>query len=231
MKIHRFIVDYKLVPGRFVVSDSDLVRQMGLVLKLKPGEAVIISDGQGNEASGKLEKIDAKQVFLRLEEPKVCDNEPATHVTLCCAVLKRENFEWVVQKATEVGVKKIIPLITERTVKQSLRMDRARSIAKEAAEQSGRCVVPEIVEPQTLEQAFSLTHNHRKIFYHVGETAESTVGNGSVALFVGPEGGWTEGEAAFAKDAGCEVCSLGRLVLRGETAAVCAAYQAVNARL
>ena len=231
MKTHRFIVDVRLAKGLITVQDESLARQMASVLKLKTGETVVLSDGQGSEAKGTIARLDKKSAVVDLGEPGVCAIEPERKVVLCCAILKRENFEWVVQKATEVGVGKIVPLITDRTVKQSLKTERLHLIAKEAAEQSGRCRVPEIIQPMTLSEALAEADVDRKLFFHVGTPQESktpTVNDDPIKIFVGPEGGWTDAEVDLAKNKGCLVQGLGDLALRGETAAVCASFVAVN---
>lgn len=233
MKLHRFILDIKLAKGQVVVDDADVVRQMSAVLKLKVGEAVVLSDGQGNDAKGEIIKLDKRQVAIDLDAPRVCHNEPVRNVTLFCAILKRENFEWVVQKATEIGVAKIVPIITERTVKQALKMERLRSIAKEAAEQSGRCRVPDIAEPTKLSEALVSSKNQSTYFFHTSPASVSDLptfrpSDNMLSIYVGPEGGWTDNEVRLAKDFGCKTASLGKLVLRGETAAVCASFWAVG---
>jgi 16S rRNA (uracil1498-N3)-methyltransferase len=153
------------------------------------------------------------------------DTEPARSVTLCCSILKRENFELVVQKATELGVSRIIPIIAERTVKTGLKMERLKAIAKEATEQSGRGVVPDISEPMSLTDALALPGH--KLFFHTGTQAHPALSSDPALLFIGPEGGWSDRDVAAAVSAGCQVCSLGKRTLRGETAAIVACYQAV----
>ena len=87
-------------------------------------------------------------------------------MTLYCAVLKRENFEWVVQKCTELGIRAIIPIVTTRTVKTGLKMDRLRIIAKEAAEQSGRGIIPVINNPLEFDRALEEAKHQQNIFFH-----------------------------------------------------------------
>jgi 16S rRNA (uracil1498-N3)-methyltransferase len=167
---------------------------------------------------------------LKLQETHSVAGEPTRNVTLYCSVLKRENFEWVVQKCAELGVKNIVPVIAGRTVKTGLKMDRLRMIAKEAAEQSGRGVVPEICEPMNFASALlEAKKNALNIFFHTktGKHKDQRTMN-TIGLWIGPEGGWTEQEAKQALDLGFQMGSLGMLVLRAETAAITATFCAVG---
>lgn len=227
MRLHRFIVDTDLSRTAAAVSDPELCHQLGKVLRLTPGDQLILVDGKGAEATCVIESLDAKTLRVKVTEKRPVDTEPSRHVTLCCSILKRENFELVVQKATECGVSEIIPLIAERTVKTGVKMERLRIIAKEAAEQSGRGRIPVIHEP--MQFADTLKLDGTKFFFHVG--AESPVENQNAepfVLFIGPEGGWTDTEVALAQSAGCTMTTLGKLILRGETAAIIASFLAVT---
>jgi 16S rRNA (uracil1498-N3)-methyltransferase len=150
---------------------------------------------------------------------------------LYCAVLKKENFELVVQKATEIGVAKIVPVITERTVKLGINMERLHKIIVEACEQSGRGFLPEIVEPMKLEFALKgAESNDANLFFHFSKTKISASDkiSGQVGLFVGPEGGWSDEEVNLAKDHNCKIVSFGDNVFRAETAAIIASYLGVK---
>ncbi len=226
MRLHRFIVDTDLSRTAAAVSDPELCHQLGKVLRLTPGDQLILVDGRGAEATCVIESLDAKTLRVKVAEKRPVDTEPSRHVTLCCSILKRENFELVVQKATECGVSEIIPLIAERTVKTGVKMERLRAIAKEAAEQSGRARIPVIHEPMQFADALKL--DGTKFFFHTGagESAHPTVPPSvqRTLLFIGPEGGWTEAEATFAREKACIVAGLGKLTLRGETAAIVASF-------
>lgn len=180
-----------------------------------------------------MEEIGKSNVILRPSTVRSVDTEAAVHVTLYCAILKRENFEWVVQKTTELGVRRIVPLITDRTVKTGIRLDRLISIAREASEQSGRGVIPEISKPMEFDQALSETKQYaQNLFFHTSRTgkedsdreatSQKPKAKRSIGLWIGPEGGWSDDEVTAATQANIRISSLGPRILRAETAAVAA---------
>ncbi|KAA0206372.1 16S rRNA (uracil(1498)-N(3))-methyltransferase [Candidatus Uhrbacteria bacterium] len=226
MKLHRFIGPYDLRATEIVLED-DAARQMTAVLKLRTGERVLLCDGQGREAEYELLNIAKGEVGLaRMGEARRVVAEPSRFVTLYAAILKRESFEWAVQKATECGASEIVPLVTDRTIKKDVRLERLYEIAREAAEQSGRGVVPAIMEPMKFEEAMQSAKGEQVFFDAEGSELDSRLrGNDKRAsLFVGPEGGWTPEESEIAKRAGATIASLGPRVLRGETACAVAVY-------
>ena len=217
-KIHRFFLP------------PDLAHQLRDVLKMEKGKEIDLLDGHGIEARANIVATDPVEV--ELVSIKQSEAEPTRRVILYAAILKREHFELIVQKATEVGVAKIIPIITARTVKTGLKLDRLRKIASEAAEQSGRGVVPIVHEAMTFTQALiDAAKNDTNILLHPGSTNRQSRNYGSIGIFIGPEGGWTDRAITLAKEAGSELLGLGPLVMRGETAAVIASYLAVHAKI
>jgi 16S rRNA (uracil1498-N3)-methyltransferase len=227
MKLHRFIGSYDLRFSEIVLED-EAARQMSLVLKLRQGEQVVLCDGNGIQATYAVAEISKGRVGLaRIGEPDVVPTEPRHIVTLYAAILKRENFEWLVQKATECGIYRIVPLLTRRTVKQGLKIDRLREIAREAAEQSGRGRLPEIVEPMPFIDALEVaTKAGATYFFDIGGK-RYTGGGEKCSLFIGPEGGWDPEERAMAIESRATIADLGPRVLRAETAATVASYLSV----
>ncbi|MEK7105276.1 MAG: RsmE family RNA methyltransferase [Patescibacteria group bacterium] len=221
-KIHRFILP------------TDLGHQLRDVLKMERGEEINLLDGQGVEGRAKIVAT-SPSVEVELESVGRNQNEPTRRVILYAAILKREHFELIVQKATEVGVTEVVPVISKRTVKTGIKLDRLRKIATEAAEQSGRGVVPIIHEPMGFEQALlDAKRNETNLFFHTSTTPNPSLkrmGGESMGIFIGPEGGWDESEVEAAKAAGCELATLGNLTLRGETAAIVATYLVATGRL
>ncbi|OGJ58613.1 hypothetical protein A2881_02460 [Candidatus Peribacteria bacterium RIFCSPHIGHO2_01_FULL_55_13] len=223
MRLHRFITALDLSQSNGIISDPDLLHQWTKVLRLHTGDTVVLCDGKGMEVKGTLRSLDRKHATVQLESQHPVGAEPDRSVTLYCAVLKRENFEWVVQKCTELGIKAIIPIVTTRTVKTGLKMERLRMIAREAAEQSGRGIVPVISEPMEFDRALEEGKNTRNLFFHTltnQQTSKPANEQTPLGIWVGPEGGWTEEEVMKAKDAGFAIASLGALTLRAETAAI-----------
>ena len=131
MKIHRFIGNFEINIGDLKINGKELLNQFRSVLKLKVGEKIILCDGKINEGVAEIKAYGKDYIEVEIQEVSVNKNEPVREVILYCSILKRENFELVVQKATEVGIKEIIPIITERTVKLDIRKDRLEKIIKE----------------------------------------------------------------------------------------------------
>jgi 16S rRNA (uracil1498-N3)-methyltransferase len=229
MRIHRFIGNFDLAPGEIQVSNPDQINQIKNVLKLEPGEKIILSDGAGNEALGEIKLVAKDKVIVSIEQ--IEKSPGAEHqVNLYLAILKKENFELAVQKAVECGVNTITPIITERTVKTGLNMERLQKIILEATEQSGRSALPELFDIFPFEEAI-VSEADQKIIFHINPEAKEFTPNPkakSVNVFIGPEGGFTEREIALAREHGYTPASLGKSTLRGETAAIVATYRAVH---
>ena len=228
MRRHRFIGNFDLLKKKLRIDDKELVSQIRNVLRLKPGDEVLLADGKLNEARARI--VNLKNDFLEVEIEEVFknENEPKTNVILYCSILKRENFELVVQKATEIGVKEITPLLCARTVKLDFKHERLEKIIKEAAEQSGRGIVPTLCKPAKLEDALrSAEKNDLNVFFDAGgakpDQKEFTWAK-KIGVFVGPEGGWDPEEIELAKRHACKILNLGKLTLRAETAAIIASY-------
>ena len=229
MKLHRFIGDWTLGEEMAIrVAEAEVISQVKNVLRLGRGDQLILADGGGQEALVTITDFGRGYFDTRVEEYRWAKAEGEAETTLYCAVLKKENFELVVQKATELGVKKIVPIITERTVKLGLRFDRLAKIAREASEQSGRGVVPTISEPVEFSSAVAnlpvgtktviLEENGQEFSASIFSEAKSR------AIFVGPEGGWTEAEIDQAKAKGLSLAKVCNFTLRAETAAIVASF-------
>ena len=229
MKLHRFIGDWTLGEEMAIrVAEAEVISQVKNVLRLGRGDQLILADGGGQEALVTIVDFGHDYFDTKIEEYRPAKAENKAETTLYCAVLKKENFEVVVQKATELGVKKIVPLITEWTIKLGLRFDRLAKIAREASEQSGRGVVPTIFEPVEFLSAVAnlpvgtktviLEENGQEFSASIFSEAKSR------AIFVGPEGGWTEAEIDQAKAKGLSLAKVCNFTLRAETAAIVASF-------
>ncbi len=228
-KIHRFILEFTIDAGIILVTDEEVVNQIRNVLKLKIGEQILLCDGRGGEVLVEILEISAVGVKLKVLEERENEHESVKGVTLYCAILKRENFDWVCQKATEIGVAEIVPLITKRTVKLDIKKERLEKIIKESAEQSGRTVLPILHEPVTFEVAVKQsTKNEVNVLFDVSGAPPAGGAPKRTGIFIGPEGGWDESELKIIKLSGYQLVSLGKLTLRAETAAIIAVYLAVN---
>lgn len=225
MRLHRFIGDFDLKKDIVDISDIELANQIRNVLRLKIGDSIIVSNGQGSEAEATIIEINKKFIELSINKVEKPAREPKKELSIYVSLLKRENFELVVQKATELGVSKIVPLITERTVKTGLNKERIEKIIKEASEQSGRTTLPELLEPQKFEIALnSVPPKSSVLFDLTGEKLSSEQNIKITNIFIGPEGGFSEKEVTLAKESGITIGSLGELTLRAETASIVSIY-------
>ena len=220
-----------------VALETDEARYLREVLRLKVGDEVYVFDGGGKEFRCEVEESRRDSARLKVsDEVAPARPESPLLLTLAVALLKGEKFDLVVQKATELGVARIIP-VTTRLADIRLRDDsdakkrvtRWQRIALEAAKQSGRAVVPEVTQPMSFESLVETTHEEsdaRVMFSErdgqslreASETWPASVSS-TIAL-VGSEGGWTDQEIDVAKNAGWTIVTLGGRTLRAETAAI-----------
>lgn len=229
MKIHRFYVSGDLSTGALTVSDPEIHNQIRNVLKLRVGEPVILFNGAGIEAVGSIADIEKTGLTVEVTEVRKNAAEPGRLVRLYLAILKNEHFELAAQKAVECGVTEIIPVITGRTVKLALKLPRVLKIMQEAAEQSGRGIIPRLAEPMSFDEAIhEAKHNTENFFCDGGAKGVLKPSSERVGIWIGPEGGFSAEEVAQANDAGFTSVSLGALTLRAETAAIVATYLATN---
>ena len=218
------------------VMEGDAAHHLGRVLRAQPGQLYELSDGN----SVRLGRVDVvlrdRVEFALLED--IPSYHPSVHTTLLLAVVKFDAFEWALEKATELGVSEIIPVAAARSEKglvagAAKRAERWHKILAGASEQSRRVRVPELREATRTADAFRATNADSKILLSERETAASLrellVGQhpSSAALAIGPEGGWTDEEFAEASAAGFREASMGRMILRTETA-VTAALACLN---
>ena len=227
MRLHRFIGSFELSQKTLVISDKDLLNQWRNVLRLENGDQLTLSDGQGSEATATIIESDKKAITLSIEETVVPNREPKKAVTLYCALLKRENFELVCQKATEIGIARIVPVLSERTIKTGFNRVRLEKIISEACEQSGRTTIPELAEPMKFAEAIEYACGPASVFFDLSGK-EGIEMKGISNIFIGPEGGWSEGEVSLAKSSDATIASLGKLTMRGETAAIVASFLATR---
>lgn len=227
MRLHRFIGNIDCSLDRIEIVDEEIVNQIVRVLRLGIGDQLILGDGNANECIGEIVDKQKERLVVSVVERFVNANDPAISTVLYCAILKRENFELVVQKATEIGATEIVPVITARTVKLDIKEDRLHKIVKEAAEQSGRGRLPILHAPMSFADALvDARRNAKNFFFDIGDviTVAPASADLSRGLFIGPEGGWTEEEVSMARVAGCTIVSFGALTYRAETAAIIATY-------
>lgn len=210
------------LPRDFWMDNLELFHQWTKVLRYQVGREVIVFNSEREERLYKIVKIGDNAVHLELItelEPTV----PKRNLYLCFALLKKDKVEWVLQKGTELGVRHFAPILTDRTEKTGFDKERAQRIVIEAAEQCGRTDIPSIREPLALETL--IDELSAKVELYVAEQAgeSKTEFSDEVAVFIGPEGGWSDEEKALFETKGIKKFGLGNLTLRAETAAIAAA--------
>lgn len=229
MKQHRFFITQPLSDKHtLTLSDEKVIHQARNVLRLKKGDPVILLDGKNTEFHGTIAML-TKQLMKvsRAEIKKVEVEKDKLEVHLFASLIKKDNFEWVLQKATELGVSRITPIISERTVKLKLNMDRADKIVLEAAEQSGRTDTVFLDEPITLKEALSFCETPVVALHTKADSQPINNFYGSetkkISMFVGPEGGWGERDEVLFLKKNVPFVTMGSQILRAETASVAVA--------
>ncbi len=225
MRLHRFYITDRVEGEKVVVTNRDLIHQWRKVFRLNVGSQVIVFDGSGVECRSTIMRLKPSEAELSVLETKEIEL-PKKNLWLCLSLIKKDNFELVVQKAVELGVSHIVPIVGERSEKKKINMERLEKIVLEATEQSGRGELLKVHPLTTLAEVFeSGILPQEKIFFHPGypyiqEYLASPTGQYSHAYFVGPEGGWSPKEIEVFKQYNIAGYSLGERILRAETAAV-----------
>ena len=230
MRVSRLYVDLPLVSNEHVELDEDAGHYVRTVLRLKKDDAIILFNGRGGEYTCVLAEVSRKTVRIHVNAKSERNVESPLHVALGLGISRGDRMDWSVQKAVELGVTRITPIITERCVvqlkgeKKPQRLLHWQKIAQHAAEQSGRTVLPELTEITNLHNW--INHQHGlKIFldpYADLSLAQLQPDGMEITLLTGPEGGFTDQERGVAKAAGFIPVHLGSRILRTETAAIAA---------
>lgn len=232
MRLHRFFLPFSATDNFLIITDQEIVNQIKNVLRLKDGDEILIFNGE-EERKGTIEEIAKNAIRIILKEEVINLREPKIKVKLFCSLLKKDNFELVVQKATEVGVKEIYPIISKRTVKFDFKKERMDKIIKEASEQSMRISLPILHQTISFQEALKeSSQNQLNVFCDLSSPLFSEILKekliskkiDSLGVFIGPEGGWSEEEIHLAKDNNFLMVKLSDLVFRSETAAIIAVY-------
>jgi len=226
MRLHRFFVNQELQAGReTLIVEPDVVHQWKRVFRLRKDDQVVLFDGSGQEFVCRIVALGDDEARVYPAEARPVAYSVSRDVTLFAALIKKDNFEWILQKCTEVGVSRFVPVLSDRSEKKDLNIERAQAIIKEAAEQSGRGSLPELCPVISLDDSLSQYTLPRLAFHLSGEPfadVRAKFDLPEIGLLIGPEGGWSEREAELFKKHNITVASLGTQVLRAETAAVAA---------
>ncbi len=235
----RLFLSHEHLASKEIIITGGHARHLALVLRARPGEPIVVFDGRGYKYDCRIVRIHKREVVAELMKKTPCSLESPVTITLAQGVPKGDKMDFIIQKSTELGIHKVIPVITERSqVRHTDKIRRWRKIALSASEQSGRDKIPEIDEPVDFQEflsghsiplekearhgfsgiIFSEGHkenNLRKFLSSLGDTREIT-------LLIGPEGGFSGEETANAVQKGFMEVSLGPRILRTETAPVAA---------
>ncbi len=231
MRLHRFYINEKVGDQKQItLPDADLAHQLGNVFRLKTGDQIIIFDGSGFEYVSQIQVFSRESITLSiLEAVNKLPEEYTQKISLYLALIKKGNFELAVEKCTEIGVTEIHPVVSERSEKKDINFERLGKIVKEASEQCGRVTLPEVFHITDLEIAVSQAVKDGKecfVFHTEAEVTKKQKDLGSkgqkLAIFIGPEGGWTDKEITLFKKYNCTFHTLGVNTLRTETAAIVA---------
>ena len=227
----RLFVRQPLGDGVAVELDPKQANYLGNVLRLGVGAELLVFDDMSGEWLARIAAAGKKRMILTVER-KTREPEIIPDVWLAFAPVKRAQTDWLVEKATELGAARLAPVMTQRTVAETVRLGRLESIAIEAAEQCGRTRVPQIAEPLPLKRFVDDLDPSRHFYFadeSGGDGLAETFRAGPAVILVGPEGGFTDAERAFVRGTGARAISLGPRILRAETAALASlsAYMAL----
>lgn len=230
----RFFVTPEEMQPEFLVLTGENAKH-GKVLRLKEGEEVLVCDGKGNECLCTVSDVSDGQISLVVKHRQASETEAAVRVSVYMALPKGDKLEHVIQKATELGACEIVAFPSARCVsrpdEKSLKkkLERWQKIAASAAEQSGRGAIPEVMVLGSYKEALDRAAQADKaILFYENEravTLKMSLQTGdyrTMSLLTGPEGGLEPSEVEKAKEAGIDICTLGKRILRCETAPLCA---------
>jgi len=234
--MHRFFIPTEWIQPPLVRFQGETARQIFRVLRLTPGETIAVLDGSATEHTVHLTRVEQERVEGEIITSRPASGEPRTHLSLYIGMTQRAKFEWILQKGTELGVSAFIPVITNRSLVREIADDsnkvaRWESILREAAEQSGRGKIPKLLPVVPFSKALidgkksnalclipwekEPNGNLKDSLSHQDQDKPA-----AVAILIGPEGGFSDGETDQAIKIGWIPISLGKRILRMETAAL-----------
>ena len=221
----RLFVRQPLSEGARIELDSAQANYLGNVLRLEEGAELLVFDGSSGEWLARIADAGKRRMALVVEQ-RTREPETIPDAWLAFAPVKRTQTDWLVEKATELGAARLVPIITQRTIVERVKLERLQAIAIEAAEQCGRTLLPDISEPLPLAHFLQCRDTSRTLYFadeSGGEAAAGAFVPGPAVILTGPEGGFTDEERSAIRAAPNIVAiSLGPRILRAETAALAA---------
>jgi 16S rRNA (uracil1498-N3)-methyltransferase len=221
----RLFVAETLAAGAAVRIEGNPAHYLARVMRAAPGDIVILCDDITGEWAARVADVGKRDVVLEVTE-RLRPREAVPDLWLCPALLKKDRFDLMLEKATELGIARIQPLLTRRCVADKLNMDRARAITTEAAEQCARTALPALADPVKLDALLAGWPQDRTLFFadeNGGEPAAAAfaANTGPAAILTGPEGGFDDSERiAVRAHPAARPITLGPRILRGETAVI-----------
>ncbi len=231
--MHRFYVENcNNLQQNIIISGQD-VNHIRNVLRLKCGEHILVSDGNGKDYQCLITDIQSDMVEARIEDISKNCAELSVDIVLFQGMPKQDKMEFIIQKAVELGVKEIVPVMTKRSVvklddkKAEKKLERYNAIAKSAAEQSGRGIIPEVKEFMSFREAINyaeklqmniIPYEEAEGIKYSRKVIKDIKGHKSLGIFIGPEGGFALDEVDMATGIGAKCITLGNRILRTETA-------------
>lgn len=231
MTERRFFVAPVDVAASELILRGDEAHHARRVLRLRAGDVLTCFDGLGHAWEGRLERFDGDNAVVAIVSTVLPEPVDGLRITLAAAVVKGERMDVIVQKSTELGVHRIVPVLADRcdvrldATSASKRMSRWRRVALEAAKQCERQTLPILENPRVLDATLLAESPSNVVLVERGarpvrESLEALGGVDAVTIFVGPEGGWTDSERDLFEQSGATCVSLGHRILRAETAAI-----------
>ncbi len=231
--MHHFFAEEKNIDNGFITIKGSDVNHIKNVLRMKKGEELLISNGADKDYYCKIDEISNDEIRAKIYDIDKVGNELDTEFYLFQCLPKGDKMELIIQKAVELGVREIIPVASKRAIvkldekKADSKVKRWNLISESAAKQSGRIIIPKVKKPMTFGEAVKYTENmdmsiipyeNYKDMNETREIIDKMQPGMRIGIFIGPEGGFDEGEIEAAVKAGIERISLGRRILRTETA-------------
>ena len=235
--MHRFYVDPSQIEENIITVIGSDVNHIKNVLRMRQGDEIIICNGQGKDCYCIIKKVSETEITAQIMEQREANTELKTRITLFQGIPKKDKMELIIQKAVELGVHEIVPVMTKRVVvkledakKEAKKLERWQAIAEEAAKQSKRGMIPQIKPVQSYKEALKnaaeldyamVPYENAKGIQHTREIMSSLKQYQTIGVFIGPEGGFEDFEIEAALQQEIFPITLGRRILRTETAGLC----------
>jgi 16S rRNA (uracil1498-N3)-methyltransferase len=235
MRIPRLFIDITLSTGEIIILPREKAHHISHVLRKRVGDSIKLFNDSGHEYESRIIEITKKSAQIEIGESRDVENESPLTINLCLAIARGQHMDFSIQKAVELGVKNIIPVISEFSnvkIQDSRKQNKImhwQNIIISATEQCGRCRLTQLQSPIEFSDCLELEISGPRLILHPisqQSMSKTNVTGNEITLLVGPEGGFSDQEVKQAEEKGCMTISLGPRVLRTETAVVTAVSNA-----